>query len=85
MTVQEAKRRKRARRALRQWKRSTNVGLALRGAPRRLLSREVKRSIAVAQRPCQRCNGSGIDPVRRGYPGEVPMDPEWCDRCGGAG
>jgi hypothetical protein len=34
---------------------------------------------------CARCGGSGIDPVRVGFPDEPAHDPEWCTDCGGSG
>ena len=34
---------------------------------------------------CDRCGGTGIDPVRVGIGDEPPHDPDTCSDCGGAG
>jgi hypothetical protein len=94
MTVAEAKRRKRARRAARAYLRQCDgdadeIGFPGPGLVARLvraeLDRRDRRDGGPFDGPCPRCNGSGIDPGRFGYPGEVPCDPELCSYCGGAG
>jgi hypothetical protein len=33
---------------------------------------------------CNRCNGSGVDPIRVGIGDEHPCDAVYCDDCGGS-